>query len=146
MISRKIALGVIVFVLAASVFYFFFLEKKETRVCFKDKCFDVEIAANNEDRARGLMFREHLDRDSGMLFVYEKVGVYSFWMKNTLIPLDMIWMNEEKEVVYIQSNAAPCKTTQCPTYNPNKSALYVLELNGGVANESGIAIGDKSVF
>ena len=57
----------------------------------------------------GLMFRENMDSDRGMLFIFEKEGEYPFWMKNTLIPLDIIWINKDKEVVFISENAQPCE-------------------------------------
>ena len=74
------------------------------KICFKDSCFDIEIADSDEERTRGLMYRESLCSGCGMLFVYGEEGNYKFWMKNTLIPLDIVWLDEDLEVVYI-SNA-----------------------------------------
>ena len=62
--------------------------KKPNQVCFQNHCFSVELAKTNEERSRGLMFRKNLDSDKGMFFVFEKEGNYSFWMENTLMPLD----------------------------------------------------------
>jgi len=78
-----------------------------------------------------------------MLFVIDKEGVYPFWMKNTKIPLDIIWINRDKAIVYISRNAPPCKTSTCPSYDPEKNAMYVIELNGGAAEEMGLLVGDK---
>ena len=115
---------------------------EETRVCFGERCFAVEVADEPRERSEGLMFRESLDEDRGMLFVFGEEGEYGFWMKNTLIPLDIIWIDSEGEVVFISKDAQPCNA-QCPTIEPGKKALYVLELNGGVSGEIGLGIGDK---
>lgn len=115
---------------------------KGPEVCFEQHCFEVELATNQTARAKGLMFREQMDADRGMLFIFEKPGFYPFWMKNTLIPLDMIWIDEHKKVVDIAENVEPCKQDPCPKTPPTGSALYVLELNAGVAKTIGLKIGD----
>lgn len=91
-------------------------------------CFDIEIADNSELRAKWLMFREYLPKDEWMLFVFDKEWIYSFRMKNTLIPLAWIWINEDMNIVDIIP-MDPCKTEDCPSYTPNKKAMYVLEIN-----------------
>jgi len=116
-------------------------------VCFENDCFSVEIADNSEEMSRGLMFREKMDADKGMLFIFEKEGEYPFWMKNTLIPLDIIWINENKEVVLITENAQPCQKDHfCPSFKPSETAKYVLEINGGISEKIGLKIGDKANF
>lgn len=110
--------------------------------CFDDTCFTIEVVDTPETRQVGLMYREYLAPDSGMLFIFEEEAIYPFWMKNTLIELDMIWMNADYEVVYIARNVPPCEVEQCPSYNPGVAALYVLEVAGGRAAESGITVGD----
>src|SRR4030042_2848822 len=67
---------------------------KQNQVCFKKHCFSVELAVTPEEREEGLMFRKNLDSDKGMLFIFEKEGKYGFWMKKTLIPLDIIWIDD----------------------------------------------------
>ena len=111
-------------------------------VCFNESCFDVEIADTPEERATGLMHREALDQDKGMLFIFEDSGVFPFWMKNTLIPLDIIWISQDNNVVYISKATRPCLANPCPPVNPGKVALYVLEVNGGISDKIGIGIGD----
>lgn len=74
------------------------------------------------------MFRESLPKNQGMLFVFEKSDFWSFWMKNTLIPLDIIWLDEEDTVVDITS-LPPCKTSPCPSYTPKAKATHAIELN-----------------
>ncbi|MFH1671611.1 MAG: DUF192 domain-containing protein [Candidatus Portnoybacteria bacterium] len=119
--------------------------EKDNQVCLKDNCFKVELAQTKEERGQGLMFRESLDSDRGMLFVFEKEGIYSFWMKNTLIPLDIIWINEQKEVVFIKENVQPCGN-DCFSINPEKMAKYVLEISGGMTQKIGLSLGDKLEF
>ncbi|WP_162197633.1 DUF192 domain-containing protein [Methanosarcina horonobensis] len=114
------------------------------QVCIKDSCFSVEIAANQSQRQYGLMNREHLDPDKGMLFFFEEEGVHHFWMKNTLIPLDIIWINSSRDIVYIERNAQPCTSGYCPSFDPGKNASYVLEINGGLSDRYGINVGDKA--
>jgi uncharacterized membrane protein (UPF0127 family) len=118
--------------------------EKASKVCFKENCFTVELASTPQERARGLMHREHLDSDKGMLFVFEEEGVHSFWMKNMLIPLDLIWINETMDVVYLAKDVQPCKTEVCESIRPDRKAKYVLEVNAGVCDETGLAIGDKA--
>jgi len=89
------------------------------------------------------MSRESLEPNQGMLFIFEKEGEYPFWMKNTLIPLDIIWINGEKNVVFVSQNTQPCLEDPCPTIEPNEKAKYVLEINGGISKEMGLAVGDK---
>jgi uncharacterized membrane protein (UPF0127 family) len=115
----------------------------EKFACFENNCFEVELAITPEERNRGLMFRESLERNKGMLFIFEKEGEYPFWMRNTLIPLDMIWISEEGEVVFIEENAEPCSDSFCPGINPEKNAKYVLEINGGISNNIGLEVGDN---
>jgi uncharacterized protein len=115
-----------------------------SEVCFDGNCFDVEIADDDSERQRGLMFRESLDSDIGMLFVFDSDGVYPFWMKNTLVPLDIIWLSSDGEVVFISDKSAPCPSDgECPSINPNAEARYVLEIGGGRAREIGLEVGDK---
>jgi len=119
------------------------IQSKRDRVCFKDNCFEVELARTREEQAQGLMFRQSLSRDKGMLFIFPGEGIYSFWMKNTLIPLDIIWINENKEVVFISENILPCEKDPCPLFSSDKKSKYVLEINGGVSKEIGLKVGDK---
>ncbi len=84
--------------------------------------------------------------DSGMLFVFDREDIYPFWMKNTLISLDIVWMNSYRQVVYISKNTPSCVTEICPDINPSGNAKYVLEVNGGVADKISLKIGDYLSF
>jgi uncharacterized membrane protein (UPF0127 family) len=114
-------------------------------VTFPDKTrVRVEIADTESTRQRGLMFRKSLGPDEGMLFVFDTPGFYPFWMKNTLIPLDMLWLDREGRIVSIASAVPPCRADPCPSYPPaaGTTALYVLEVNAGFAKQHGVKVGD----
>ncbi len=112
-------------------------------VCIKNNCFQVEIAKTALERDKGLMYREKLDRDKGMLFIFNKEGIYPFWMKNTLIPLDIVWIDANNKVVFVGENVQPCKTLICSSVVPNSKAKYVLEINSGICQEIGLKVGDE---
>ena len=101
----------------------------------------VEIAADAETRAQGLMYRDALRDRSGMLFFFPEPGVYPFWMKNTLIPLDILWIDEQKRVAHVKYDVPPCKVEPCPSYDPGVPARYVLEVAAGVARRQNLAAG-----
>lgn len=117
-------------------------------VCFGERCFNVEIAKTQTERNRGLMFRKKLGQDQGMIFIFDKDGTYPFWMKNTLIPLDMIWIKEgpsagSGQVVFIAKNIQPCKSLICPSVIPSADAKYVLEINAGMCERMDLKVGDN---
>lgn len=106
----------------------------------------VEIAADDEMRAQGLMYRDHIDPGKGMLFVFPRDDVFSFWMKNTRIPLDMIWIDANRRVVGIREKVPPCVVEDCPSYGPGVIARYVLEVGGGEAARHRLKVGDAVQF
>jgi uncharacterized membrane protein (UPF0127 family) len=117
------------------------------RVIFPDGfVVEVELASNDETRAQGLMYRDRLRPGTGMLFFFPQDGHYPFWMKNTLIPLDMIWVDSTQRVAHVKVSVPPCKADPCPSYPPNVNARYVLEVAGGVAAEHGLKAGDQLRF
>lgn len=120
--------------------------QEQNKVCFQDFCFEVEIAKTTEEKKQGLMFRESLDENKGMLFDFGKQGRHSFWMKNTLIPLDIIWIDKEKSVVFIRKNVQPCIQELCESISSDKEARYVLEINANMADKIGLSLGAKMVF
>ena len=107
------------------------------------KRFYVEIAADDQMRARGLMFRDHLADDRGMFFVFRREEPRSFWMMNTRIPLDIIYLDRELRVVSIVENARPCRRAPCPSYPSRGPAQFVLEVTAGQATALGLAPGDR---
>lgn len=117
-----------------------------SQVCFEDKCIDVEVVRREEELHRGLQFRKSLDPDSGMLFIFKESRPYAFWMKDTLIPLDMIWMDDTRKIVHVEHNVPPCAADPCPSYPPRHEALYVLEVNAGYAAALGLQLNDQAEF
>jgi uncharacterized protein len=115
-------------------------------VCFKRTCVEVEIALTQQDRQRGLQGRESLSESAGMLFIFPSPGQHGFWMKDTLIPLDMIWLDASRRVVHIEYQVPPCHQDTCPTYLPQNDALYVLEVNAGMAKQMGLSEGSSMEF
>ena len=110
------------------------------------KSVTAELAVSDEERQRGLMFREQLRVDQGMLFVFEEESKYAFWMKNTLIPLDMIWIDKDRRIVHIRRNVPPCKDDPCPSYGPDRPGLFVLELVAGASDRFGLKLFDRLEF
>jgi uncharacterized membrane protein (UPF0127 family) len=102
----------------------------------------VEVVTRSADQARGLMYRRSLIQDSGMLFIFRQEEPQSFWMKNTLIPLDMIFVSRDLVIVDI-TTMQPCITDPCPDYTSRQPAQYVLEVNAGYCRSHNIIIGDK---
>ncbi|HEX4439759.1 MAG TPA: DUF192 domain-containing protein [Thermoanaerobaculia bacterium] len=101
----------------------------------------LELALTPEDQAQGLMYRESLPPNAGMLFVFDQPAPHHFWMKNTMIPLDMIWMDDAGKVLYVSADTPPCKADPCATYGPDSAAKQVLEIAGGKAKEEKVAVG-----
>jgi hypothetical protein len=103
---------------------------------------NLELAVTASERAKGLMHRESLGENDGMLFVFEQEGKPGFWMKNTLISLDMIFIDSNNKIVDIMT-AVPCEKEPCKSYTPKAEAKYVLEVNAGFAEKHNIQIGDE---
>lgn len=104
--------------------------------------FHVFLADDEQERATGLMWIKNMDKDKGMLFVFDTQDIKTFWMKNTKIPLDMIFIDSNKKIVSIQKNVQPCTSKPCPTYPSKLPAMYVLEINSNLSEEKNINIGD----
>jgi hypothetical protein len=110
---------------------------------------DAEIADTPLKRSVGLMYRDHLKKDHGMLFFFSQPQAWSFWMKNTKIALDLIWLDAKKRVTHIERNVPICTKTDdsCPQYRPNSDdAMYVLEIAGGTVDGYKIEKGIKLPF
>lgn len=142
--SKKEFVWAIFILVILALFIRFYPQDK--KACFKERCFKVEIEDNDHDRSIGLMYREKLASDRGMLFIFDYEDRYSFWMRNTSIPLDMIWFDKDKKVVYIKEGAQPCGEGLCETIKPDKKALYVLEINADKVKVIGLKVGDSIQF
>ena len=115
---------------------------REPQVELNGERFTVELAETQEKQALGLMFRDSLPDDHGMLFLFPAEGLRSFWMRNTRIPLDILYFDADLKLVSVAENARPCRTQRCPSYRSEGPAKYVLELNAGKAGELGLRPGD----
>jgi uncharacterized membrane protein (UPF0127 family) len=115
-----------------------------TDVIINGNSIKAEIARTESEQARGLMYRQNLDTNSGMLFIYEDEAQRTFWMKNTYVPLDIIFIDKDKKVVSISSNTKPNQTDEL-YYSKGKSQ-YVLELNSGKAEELKLKPGNEITF
>jgi uncharacterized membrane protein (UPF0127 family) len=108
----------------------------------KGQRFDIEIVSDDAARARGLMFRDSMAADHGMLFVFENMQPRVFWMKNTRMPLDILYFDDNYKLVSAQERVPPCRSDPCAQYPSTGPAQYVLELNSGVAASLGVKPGD----
>ncbi|NIM58077.1 MAG: hypothetical protein GTO16_03915 [Candidatus Aminicenantes bacterium] len=106
----------------------------------------AELAISDEERQLGLMFREKLKPDQGMLFVFKDEDFHSFWMKNMKISIDILWLDKEKRIVHIERNVPPCKKPPCTSYSSKIPAMYVLEIQAGMADEKKLNLYDRLEF
>jgi len=139
---KEIGVIVILFLLVVGFTYYYQDSNvsEENIVCFEDTCFSVEVAKTLEERTKGLMFKDELGKNEGMFFIFDESGVYPFWMKNTYISLDIIWIDEDGKVVFIADNTEVLSLTPI---NPGKEASYVLEIPAGRAEEIGLEVGSE---
>jgi len=120
-------------------------QKDIVTVCIKDTCIQAEVVSTFAEREKGLMFRESLADDKGMLFIFEEEGLYNFWMKNMRFPLDIIWLDLNKKIVDIKENVLPCSES-CEILSPENKAKYVLEVNAGFTRRNKVKIGEVVRF
>jgi len=110
---------------------------------------NAETMRSDVELMRGLMFRESLPANRGMLFIHPKEDNFHYWMYQTKIPLDMIWMDTDRRIVEMSQDTPPCRSsraTECPNYGGNFKSKYVLEVNAGIARKNGLKTGDTLDF
>ena len=114
-------------------------------VWFNNSYVEVEIAITLEEKKTGLMNRANIPENSGMLFIYDREGIHDFWMKNTLMPLDIIWLDWTGRIIHIEKYMQPCEIdcTDCPQFGPEMYSKFVIELNGGYTDKYNINVGDN---
>lgn len=124
-------------------------KKNISKLCINNNCFEVEVVDKEDTREKWLMFRKFMDANHWMWFVFDNDWIYPFWMKNTLMPLDIIWVDSNYKIVFIWKNIQPCGNVDinynsCPIINPwQKQAKFVLEINGGISDSVWINIWDN---
>jgi len=143
--SNKIKLVFVLIVMVVITLLFFIpLTDNNDKACFEDGyCVNLDIKDTPEERTLGLMFREYLDEKDAMLFIFEHPSEYSFWMKNMQISIDMIFLNENKEIVTIHENVTPCITEECELYLPTSPIIYVIETKAGFSDTHNLEPGQK---
>src|SRR4030042_5469731 len=91
----------------------------------------AELAGSDQQRAQGLMFREKINENQAMLFIFEEEDIHSFWMKNMRFAIDILWLDGQRRIVHIENRVPPCSKDPCPSYVPAAAAAFVLELAAG---------------
>lgn len=119
-------------------------ENEENYINFGNIKTKVEILKTTTDRIKGLSQRKELEKDTVVLFVFEKPGFYGFWMKEMLFPIDIAWLDENKKIIHIEKNVSP--QTYPKIFYPNQEALYVIETNAHFFDLNQIKIGDSVKF
>lgn len=110
------------------------------------KVLQSEVMVKDEDRQMGLMFRPSLPSDRGMLFIFDRPDLHTIWMKNCKFPIDILWLDEDHKVVHLEEAVPPCAAEPCPTYEPLRTASYVLELNAHQARKEKALVGSLLKF
>lgn len=138
---------VLVIILFAALFLLAYVDQQRSRFNTLEiggQSFTLEVANTQASRELGLGERASLPYNRGMLFVFARSASECFWMKDMHFPLDMVWANASKQIIYIKSNVSP--NTYPASFCPSKPALYVIELNAGVAANTGMRVGETLDF
>lgn len=122
--------------------------QNQHKVTLNDINYYVELADDDNERAMGLMYRKQMADDEGMLFIFPDSQYRAFWMKNTLISLDILYFDQNRKLINVIENTPPCKntTSRCPNYPSKSPAKYVLEINAGLSQKHGFNPGDELVI
>lgn len=132
-----------IMLLSASLIFSLCCQAAGITLTLKGTPFDVELAVSESEHRHGLMGKRELKRDQGMLFVYEEPQLLTFWMKDTLIPLDILFFNGDGELTELFAAIPPCRAEPCSTYSNTIPSLYVLELPAGTARALQLKQGDR---
>lgn len=128
---------ILIIVMALAVTFPYVFKKRSPQVIIGNRTYGVELAQTEEQMQKGLSGRDHLDINAGMLFVFPASDIYPFWMKDTLIPLDIIYINNN--IIVDIATLQPQNSSDIPQYTPTQKANFVLELNAN----SGFKVGDE---
>ncbi len=128
--------------LLISMFIIGTVHAQSPKVCFEKSCVDVFMAITDSEKMRGLSGHAPLERNQGMLFVFEKEGKHTFWMHDMTFNLDILWLDKTGKIVDFKQDLSPCTPTGCPKYGSINPALYVLEVPAGYIKAKGLKQGD----
>ncbi len=145
---KKFIIFIIIIFLLVILISVFYLNKPfpdTITLKIKNQNFYLQKAITTQEKEKGLMFVENLDNNTGMIFIWSDEQSRVFWMKNTLIPLDIVFLDKNKKIVDIKHNFQPCHEDPCPTYT-SKPAMYVIEINEGLAEKLNLTNGERIEF
>jgi len=146
---RRLAVGVCIIVLLAAsllIGYYIYMQPRTATIEFAGVRLTVELATTPAAQEQGLSGRDSMPADHGMLFVFNQEAQWGFWMHEMRFPLDIIWFNAQRQVVFMEQDLSPCTPTACPVYSPSVNALYVLEVNAGFVRANGVGLGESFTF
>ena len=147
--SKKILILFVLIIFAFFCFFFlnnlaFKLNPEIKKVKIAEKVINIEMVITPEEREKGLSGRENIGENEGMLFVFENSGRHGFWMKDMMFPIDIVWLDQSKKIIFIQKNVLP--STYPEIFYPDDNANYVLELISGFAEKNNLQIGNQVKF
>ena len=137
---------IVVLAVSVSVGYYLYEQPRPVRIMLAGVVLTVELATTPEQQQMGLSGRASMPADRGMLFVFNQEGEWSFWMHEMNFPLDIIWFNANRQVVFIEQDLPPCTPQACPIFTPPVNAMYVLEVNAGFVKANGVSVGESFTF
>lgn len=141
---RKLFLVATILGIVLAAVFTFSLRKAAPVLKLGGQSFTYETAVTQAQQERGLSYRQSLGKYQAMLFMFDRPGIECFWMKDMNFPLDMIWLNANKQVVYIERNAQPSSYPN--SFCPDAATQYVIEVNAGTVTATGLRVGDQVSF
>jgi uncharacterized membrane protein (UPF0127 family) len=147
LVIGAVVVGLLIGALAAG-YYLYAQPGMTNRIQLDGVTLTVELATTPAAQQQGLSDRDSMAADHGMLFVFNQEAEWGFWMHEMRFPLDIIWFNANRQVVFIEGDLPPCPPApaNCPVYTPPVNAMYVLEVNSGFVQANGVKVGDTFSF
>jgi len=144
---NRLIVGSLLFLIAiGGVVAYSVTQSETTHIMIAGILLTVEFAKTSTAQQKGLSGRPSLPNDHGMLFVFDHEDYWGFWMVDMKFPLDIIWFNSNRQVVFIERNLPPCTPQNCPIFTANAKAMYVLEVNAGFVEAHQITFGSTFTF
>ncbi len=147
---RRFIIGIVIvgllFIATAALYYAYVQPKTTNEIELDGVQLSVELATTPAAQQQGLSDRDSMPANHGMLFIFTQGAEWGFWMHEMRFPLDIIWFNADRQVVFIEQDLPPCTPTSCPVYTPPVNAMYVLEVNAGFVKANAVKLGDTFSF